>query len=414
MKQLPKRIVSKLCPLFIIACLSVCSWSGEVIKPAATLPASTPWDLEALSAAPDFEWLEQSGKMRLLIYKGLPYQENQQTSVFAYYCTPGILAGDASLDKNLPAMVLVHGGGGSAFKAWAELWASYGYAAIAMDLAGCGVDRKRLEDGGPDQSDNTKFGNIDKPVTDQWTYHAVANVILAHSLIRSFAEVDAERTGLTGISWGGYLTCITAGLDNRFKAACPVYGCGFLHQNSCWLPWFEDKFTPEQSEKWVKLWDPSSYVGSAAMPMLFVNGGRDFAYPPDSYAKTCGLVKSEKNLYYVPDLSHGHIFDRPKEIKVFIDSQLGKEVPLPRFASLEMGNKQILAKVESQSKLVSASIHYTTDPIRVENGKRNWISKPAVLKNNMVVAPEVDEKATIWFLSVIDERGMMVSSELQF
>jgi dienelactone hydrolase len=414
MKQLPKMTASKLRTFFIIACLSVCLWIGYVIKPAATLPESTPWDLEALSAAPGFEWLEQSGKMRSLKYKGLQYKENQQTSVFAYYCTPGILAGDASLDKNLPAMVLVHGGGGCAFKAWAELWASYGYAAIAMDLAGCGVDRKRLEDGGPDQSDNTKFGNIDKPVTEQWTYHAVANVILAHSLIRSFAEVDAERTGLTGISWGGYLTCITSGLDNRFKAACPVYGCGFLHQNSCWLPWFEDKFTPEQSAKWVKLWDPSSYVGFAAMPMLFVNGGRDFAYPPDSHAKTYGLVKSEKNLYYVPDLSHGHIFDRPKEIKVFIDSQLGKEVPLPRFASLKIGDKQIHAEVESQSKLVSASLHSTTDPIRVENGKRNWISESVTSIDNKVCAPILDEKKTIWFLSVTDERGMTVSSELQF
>lgn len=32
-----------------------------------------------------------------------------------------------------------------------------------------------------------------------------------------------------------YMTCIAAGLDNRFKAAVPVYGCGFLHENSVWL-----------------------------------------------------------------------------------------------------------------------------------------------------------------------------------
>jgi len=67
---------------------------------------------------------------------------------------------------------------------------------------------------------------------DQWTYHAVADVLLAHSLVRSFPEVDAECTGVTGISWGGYLTCIVAGLDTRFKCAAPLYGCGFLHENS--------------------------------------------------------------------------------------------------------------------------------------------------------------------------------------
>jgi len=29
---------------------------------------------------------------------------------------------------------------------------------------------------------------------------------------------------VTGISWGGYLTCIVAGIDDRLKAAVPVYG----------------------------------------------------------------------------------------------------------------------------------------------------------------------------------------------
>ena len=68
-----------------------------------------------------------------------------------------------------------------------------------------------------------------------WTYHAVAAVIRGHSLLLAQKEVDPQRIGLTGISWGGYLTCIVAGLDDRLKVAVPVYGCGFLHENSCWL-----------------------------------------------------------------------------------------------------------------------------------------------------------------------------------
>ena len=84
-----------------------------------------------------------------------------------------------------------------------------------------------MPDGGPNQGDDEKFGSIDKPPTEQWSYHAVAAAIRGHSLIRSFPEVDAQRTAVTGISWGGYLTCIVAGLDSRFKAAVPVYGCGF-------------------------------------------------------------------------------------------------------------------------------------------------------------------------------------------
>ena len=86
-----------------------------------------------------------------------------------------------------------------------------------------------------DQGGPPGWGGFDQmawPREDQWTCHAVADVILAHSLIRSLPEVDPERTGVTGISWGGYLTCIVAGVDRRFKLAVPVYGCGFYRDTA--------------------------------------------------------------------------------------------------------------------------------------------------------------------------------------
>jgi hypothetical protein len=55
----------------------------------------------------------------------------------------------------------VHGGGGQAFKAWAEHWAKRGYVSISMDTSGNGPGKKRLANGGPDQSDKVKFRNFD-------------------------------------------------------------------------------------------------------------------------------------------------------------------------------------------------------------------------------------------------------------
>ena len=52
--------------------------------------------------------------------------------------------------------------------------------------------------------------------------------------------------------------------------------------------------TPEQRTKWITLWDPSRYIGSATMPVVFLNGTNDFAYPMDSYAKTCRLVQGTR------------------------------------------------------------------------------------------------------------------------
>ena len=72
----------------------------------------------------------------------------------------------------------------------------------------------------------------------------------------------------------------------------PVYGCGFLQDNSCWKPSDFARMNDVQRKKWHLLWDPSMYLASARMPVFFVNGSNDFAYPLDSHAKTCDLVRT--------------------------------------------------------------------------------------------------------------------------
>jgi len=381
-----------------------------VIHPAKSLPATTPWDLVALSKPPHFEWADQTGPVWSLYYSGLPYQ-GRPTRVFAYYASPDTLGVQMPDCEGFPGVVLIHGGGGTAFKEWAELWAKRGYAAIAIDLAGCGPDGKRLDDGGPGQGDDVKFGQIDQPPSEQWTYHAVADVILAHSLLLSFEDVDAGRTAVTGISWGGYLTCIVAGLDDRFKAAVPVYGCGFLQDNSVWLPRFA-QMTPEQRARWTRLWDPSMYVGSAAMPVLFINGTNDFAYPLDSYAKTYSLVK-DRNLCITVNMPHGHREGwAPTEIGLFIDQYLQEGKPLPRIQRPAIDDGQTTARVQAKTKLVSASLIYTTQTGPIN--KRQWQTVPAEVQGRRITAKAPPQEATIWFLTVTDSRNAVISSELVF
>lgn len=402
-----------LCALLLLGCpgRALPGQDNNVIQPSKSLPSTTAWDLVALSEPPQYEWSDVDSPVRALYYRGEPYK-SKPTRVFAHYASPATLKSAGATDATFPAVILVHGGGGTAFSQWAELWAGRGYAAIAMDLAGCGPERKRLADGGPGQSDNEKFGAIDEPVQNQWTYHAVANVILAHSLIRSFDEVDAARTAVTGISWGGYLTCIVAGLDNRFKAAVPVYGCGFLHENSTWLGRFE-KMTPEQKAKWVRLWDPSMYVGSAAMPVFFVNGTNDFAYPLDSYARTYRLVKSKRNYRITVKMPHSHPHGwAPKEIGLFVDEHINGGVPLPVVTKPRLVDGEVRAKVRSKTSLSSASLHYTTGTVPIN--KLEWQNTQARIEDSNVVSPAPPDDATIWFLTITDSRGATVSSELVF
>ncbi|MEM6916735.1 MAG: dienelactone hydrolase family protein, partial [Verrucomicrobiota bacterium] len=187
--------------------------------------------------------------------------------------------------QKVPGIVLIHGGGGTAFSDWVWLWAKRGYAAIAMDLSGrrppapafdenegklrdthhSRDDRVRLEKGGLDHTPEEKFNSIGGVRDDDWPFHAVANVMKAHTLLRSFPEVDPDKTAVTGISWGGYTTCLAASIDDRFKAAVPVYGCGFLHEGESVQKKSIDSLG-DRLEDWVAAYDPSSHLGKCTVP----------------------------------------------------------------------------------------------------------------------------------------------------
>ena len=105
------------------------------------LPEETPWDIAALKKVPEFKWVNQKSGVHSLPYTGEKYR-GKPTSVFAYYASPATLGMETN--GKVPGIILVHGGGGTAFSKWAELWAKRDYAAIAMDLAGKGEGRIRV------------------------------------------------------------------------------------------------------------------------------------------------------------------------------------------------------------------------------------------------------------------------------
>ena len=358
-----------------------------------------PWNLEELRRVPPATFGPRTNLTQEVYYQGEPYQ-GKATRIFAYYGRP------ESGNGPFPAMLLVHGGGGKAFREWAERWARRGYAALAMDLAGNGPDG-RLPDGGPDQNDTNKFRDFtDSEFNQMWTYYAVAAVLRGHSLLAAQKEVDRNRIGVTGISWGGYLTCIIAGIDDRLKVAVPVYGCGFLSDNSVWLPRFE-KMTAEQRKRWVDYFDPSRYLGGVNYPILFLNGSNDFAYPLDSYQKSYEEVRGPMTLSVKVRLPHGHIFTFP-EVDYFVDSVLKNGEPLPKLTPMKMADGLASTEVFSKGAVTKAEFNYTTDT--GEWQKRLWRTVPAQVTNGRVAAKLPPERPLVCYLSVTDWHDVTVST----
>lgn len=366
-------------------------------------PAAPLWDLDALRKTPKIVWEDTSGPLRKLYYESEP-RDGKPTRVFAYCAFP------ESPDGKAPGVVLIHGGGGMAFPEWATLWARRGYVAIAMDLAGKGPERMPLPDGGPDQTDTFKFPKTATPLKDMWSYHAVAAAIRGASVLASLPEVDADRLAVTGISWGGYLTCIVAGLDDRFKAAVPVYGCGFLHENSVWLPRFAE-MDPDWKQTWIRHFDPSQHVGRAKMPVLFVNGTNDFAYPLDSYQKTYRLVK-DRALCVTVNMPHGHQQGwAPQEIGLFIDQHVRQGTPLPTIdREVTLSDDRKNGRVGWKGgKARRARLHWTADSDVWQ--KRTWQSRDAQIDGNEIRTAIPSERPLTGFITLTDERGATVSTE---
>jgi dienelactone hydrolase len=382
---------------------------------AEKTPGAGPWDLKALQKAPRCEVagtetvLEGETKVSLstLYYDGEPWM-GKPTRVFAYYARPA----DAP-EKKLPAMVLVHGGGGKAFPQWARLWAARGYAALAMDLSGNGPDGKRLPDGGPDQGDEWKFLHLKDGVKNAWTYQAVAAVIRAVSLLRALPEVDRDRVGITGISWGGYLTCIVMSLDGRLKVAVPVYGCGYLHENSVWVPTLAG-LPAEERRTWIENFDPSRYLPRCRIPVLWMSGTNDFAYPLDSYQKSYQATRGPRALCVTVKMPHGHEagWERP-EIALFTDSVLRRDHPagLAQVSPPTAQDSAVHVAYDSSSPIREALIHWTTD-LLLPWQQRDWKDAPArVVGLHDVEATLPDQRPVVYFITLTDVRGAVTSTE---
>lgn len=419
----------------IICAVTMGTFSNPCVTAADEPTAQRPgtWPVARLKAdVPKFRVVDDKGPIHSIIYSGETIN-GEPTEVFAFYASPKTLAASrktvgGKTDDKFPGIVLIHGGGGTAFSDWVWMWAERGYAAIAMDLSGRrppapryddqgvkiadyhhpGNQRIRLAKAGLDHTGVEKFQCIDNTIDNDWPYHAVANVMRAHTLIRSFESVDADRTAVTGISWGGYTTCLAASIDDRFKAAVPVYGCGFLHEGESVQKPAIDRLG-EKRDAWVAAYDPSSHLSKCTVPTFWVNGTHDVHYVLDSYAKSYSLVRGPKTIRIEPNMRHSHTAGwAPTEIGIFVDSLLKDGEPLPEVGAMQVVDGTVTVPVKSNIPIRGVGLVYTSDS--GPRAKRGWFQLEAKMVDGNAVAADLPEDANTWVMVVTDRRGAMVTS----
>jgi len=384
---------------------------------AATLSA-TPADdrkvvlglVDTCAQAPkvhEAEGFKPDGTVRAIFYDALTWQ-GKPTRVFAWIGLP------AKRDGKVPGMVLVHGGGGTAYKEWVQKWNAQGFAAISIAVEGQTDVNENKVKGRPSWArhafagparDGT-FADTKLPLKEQWMYHALADTMLANSLLRSLPEVDAAKIGVMGISWGGVITSTAVGLDARFAFGIPTYGCGHLFDaENHWGRALHDNVGYKQ------VWDGLNYADRVKMPVLWLSWPQDAHFPLGCQAEHYRQTPGARMVSLVSKMGHSHPAGwNPPDSYAFAKSIVETGKPWGNSPSATTKDGHAIAVFHSSKPITKAVLVSTTD--KGFTGTRKWVETPAAAASGgggTTASAPLPSGTTAWYINAYADKLTLTS-----
>jgi dipeptidyl aminopeptidase/acylaminoacyl peptidase len=211
--------------------------------------------------------------------------------------------------KKYPLVVSVHGGPGAAVQ---SAWPGSGDFSMALAASGYFVLMP---------NPRGSFGNgeaFTRANVRDFGYGDLRDVLAGVDEAEKVAPIDPNRVGITGWSYGGYMTMFAVTQTNRFKAAMAGAGVAnfqsYYGQNKIdqWMIPFFGKSVYDDPQMYVRS-SPITFIKEAKTPTLILVGERDGECPaPQSYEfwhalKTLG-VETQLVIYE----NEGHMFVKPE------------------------------------------------------------------------------------------------------
>lgn len=367
---------------------------GEVQFPASL------WQTPASERYEELDYEEQNIRAYFI-------ESVQGTKVFAFV---GIPAG-ATVENKVPGIVLVHGGEGTAYYEWVDFWVKRGYAAIAMDTEGrmptevsLMSNNSRVESIKEHGPVNSGLTDSNYPVEQQWAYHAVASVIASNSFLRSFDCVDTSRIGITGISYGAFLTCQAVAYDDRFVFAAPIYGS--LEQKIG-----HTTFGTLVSGRAGELWDDVGILQGNTTPFLYLNGNKDPWFSIESMTKC-----RNETTYAAMAIKYAFVHAQTQgalevpEVYAFADYFCKGEPGLILFEELPSA-ELFSARIRVPQGITAEEVvgYYTENEILDSNTE--WKSADGTLEGD-TCSVQIPAGAKYYYINVEDSRGLETSSDV--
>jgi hypothetical protein len=147
------------------------------------------------------------------------------------------------------------------------------------------------------------------------------------------------------------------------------------------------------------------------VPIFFVNGTNDFAYPLDSHMKShADVQQAAKNVRIEVNMPHGHEAGwAPKEIAAFIDATLLGTAALPVVDTPTVDDRGTRGRVTGGGPVASAAFVSTAEKGPIN--KLTWHTVPAeVGADGALAAPQPPADVRAYFFTATTPAGLQVSS----
>ncbi|MGH9931936.1 MAG: S9 family peptidase, partial [Pyrinomonadaceae bacterium] len=172
-------------------------------------------------------------------------------------------------DRKYPLILSIHGGPhgmyGYAFNPTFQVYAARGYAVLYLNPRGSSGYGQKFSDGTLSEWGGGDYKDLMAGVDEA---------------LRKYTWIDNERIGVTGGSYGGFMTNWIITQTPRFKAAVSVASLSNLvsfYSTSLYQDLIHAEFGGFPWDNYEQLWQwsPLRYVKQAQTPTLFIHGEQD-------------------------------------------------------------------------------------------------------------------------------------------
>ncbi|HUE17138.1 MAG TPA: hypothetical protein VMR25_23370 [Planctomycetaceae bacterium] len=291
------------------------------------------FDVKALSSTPlnprVISAVEKKGIVTETVRFHSETDGRQDVDIFAFFSYP-------KGARNLPAFIWNQGGLSQASPGATSKPAARGYAVMCIDFP-----QPTYRSTG-DYPINSGL-HVGPDPHKAPIYHGVVALLKAVSYLETRPEVDRDRIGIAGASWGGFFSTLMVGIDPRLKVGSCLYGCGSLQLGNAWWDGVSRSSAvpvgPAERERWRTTLDPAWRLPTKTTPIGWFTGTNDAFYSMPALMKSYQMAAGEKHLTLVPNWDHA--------------------------LSRQQGEEQVLGWLDTILK--GRRVFPTVAPVRVEN-----------------------------------------------